>query len=70
MQQKLTSFFSLFGAVLRLGVIFLLSFAVPAWTCADAHLEAPPAQNKSPRKKMNSSEGQNAFLGFEQYCTI
>lgn len=53
--QQHTSFFSFFGAVL--GAIRLLGFAVPAWTSADTHLEAPAAQNKSPRKEMKEVMG-------------
>lgn len=51
-EKKHTSFFSLLGAILCLGAIFLLSFAVPAWTCADTHLKASSAQNLTSRKDM------------------
>lgn len=61
MQHKLTPFFCLFGAILHLGAVFLLGFAVSAWTCTDAHLKAPPAQNKSPMKEMRSTKTHKAF---------
>lgn len=62
-QHRHTSFFNLFGAILRLGAILLFGFPVPTRTCADAHLKAPPAQNNSPMKKTRSTKAQNAFQG-------
>lgn len=47
--NKHTLLFHFFDAVLLFVFVILLGFAISAGTGADTHLEAPSAQNQSPR---------------------